>query len=69
MADVKVRGMSTTYRLASKLYRIISAAMPEILQMLTPAEKVVVLELLNAVRVFLESAPYPGTDNDPGTQA
>lgn len=69
MADIRVRGMSTTYRLASKLYRIVSAAMPEILQSLTPAEKVVVLGLLDAVRIFLESAPYPGTDNDPGTQA
>lgn len=69
MTDVRIPGMSTTYRLVSKLYAVLGRAMPAILQDLTPAERTVILGLMEAMRLFLEEAPFPGTDDDPGTQA
>lgn len=69
MPDIRIRGMSSTYVLVSKLYRILAAAMPEILRYLTPAEQAVMTGLMAAIQSFLEQAPFPGTDDDPGTPA
>lgn len=69
MTTIRVSGLSTTYRLVSKLYRILAACLPKMLPELTPAERTVVLGLMAAVQGFLEKSPFPGDDDDPGTPA
>lgn len=69
MPKIQMTGVTTTSKLARKLYQFIAKWLPRMKQDLTPAEYTAVLGIMAALQAFLDLWPYPDQSPSDGEQA